>query len=430
MKQPNDPVAERAVLGLLLSDASLIAQAANELTADDFSIPAHCTIFKEIVNGFEKGEPADVVSIVERLQNHNELERAGGAAYLSSLCDSAGLLCNFFHYLKIIREKSMHRKAIRTAKQIYEESVHRPVEDIYDFLDKAEKMFFDLGKRRNGCAPKPSALLIDRLVDYLENHGLDQDVVKTGFEKLDGLIRGFAPGNLILLAGRPSMGKTSFALNLAFHMAVKQKKRVLFFSLEMTSDEIIRRMVSMESGKDFYSLGRAFVSNNDWGKIVPAASSIRQADFLVSDAAIMTANAIRSEARHALAQAKNSGVVIIDYLQLIDTPQRDRRDEEIASISRSLKATAREINAPVIALSQLNRQVDMREDKTPRLSDLRDSGALEQDADIVLFIHRPELGQKDGDRSLTVITVGKHRNGPVGQVNFKFDEKTCKFTEV
>jgi replicative DNA helicase len=428
---PQNLDAEQAVLGAILIENEALHQVVEILDASDFYRDAHRKIFSGIINLYEKNEPSDLITVTDILTRKKHLEDAGGPAYLASLVDNIPTAANVIHYAKIVREKSILRKTINTATEIISRG-YESNGDIHELLDFAESSIFGISEYqvRPSFYPlreviKSSFVTIEKLY---ERHELVTGV-PSGFEDLDRLTSGFQPSDLIIIAGRPSMGKTSFALNIAQHAAVEQKVPVAIFSLEMSKEQIAIRMLCSEGHIDSHKLRGGFLSEGDWPNLTRAAGILSEAPILVDDTAGISVLEMRAKARR-LRKDQKLGLIVVDYLQLMrERGWSESREQEISMISRSLKALAKELTIPVIALSQLNRRVEERQNKRPQLADLRESGAIEQDADVIIFIYRDEVYNKDEspDKGMAEIIIGKQRNGPIDVVKLAFLEKFTKF---
>jgi len=401
------------------------------ITQEDFYREAHRKIFLGMMELFNKNEPVDLITLTEVLKKRNHLEDVGGAAYLASLVDNITTASNISYYAKIVREKSVIRKLITTATEIvtsgYEDS-----KDVKDLLDEAEKSIFEITGRQIKSSfldlksvLKESMKTIERLYERKEF----VTGVPTGFGEFDRLTAGLQPSDLIVVAGRPSMGKTAFCLNIAQYAAIEANIPVAIFSLEMSKEQIALRMICSEGRVDAHRLRRGFLDKEDWKKLITAIDVLSQAPIFIDDTPALTALEMRAKARRLKAE-HNLGLLIVDYLQLMrGRGSSDNREQEISDISRSLKALAKELNLPIVALSQLNRRVEDRPNKRPQLADLRESGAIEQDADVIAFIYREELyNRSDEDvKGIAEILVGKQRNGPTGDIKLTFVDKYTRF---
>jgi replicative DNA helicase len=402
------------------------------LAPADFYRTAHQKIYTAIIDLFDKTEPIDLVTLTNRLKEKGQLEEIGGASYLSRLVDTVPLAVNAPHYAKIVHDKASLRRLIEKANAIVKRCFKEEgkADEVIDF---AESAIFEITENKSQQAFYPISKIIPGNIDSLEELQGNRSLVTgvpTGFSQLDNLTSGFQNSDLIILAARPSMGKTALALNIARHAAVDAGIPVAIFSLEMSKEQLSLRMLCSEARMDSSRLRGGFISMEDWGRLTDAASVLTQSPIFIDDSASLTAMDIRAKARR-LKMDKNIGLIVIDYLQLMQgRAGAERRDLEISEISRALKALAKELQLPVLALSQLNRMLEQRTDKRPRLSDLRESGALEQDADVVAFIYRDEVYNKEEDnpnRGIAEILLSKQRNGPTGDVYLAFLNAFTRF---
>ncbi len=427
--------AEMACLGSMLMDSETVAEGIEKLNVKDFYKEAHRKIFSAIVSLFDKGQPIDLVTITAYLRDRNQLDSIGGAEYLTAIMDSVPTSANFSHYYEIVIDKSVLRKLINAANQIIASSLQTgDVESISEILDRAEQAIFEITSRkiqsdfvRVGDMMKDVVGTIDELYKRKEHI----TGIPTGLHDLDLLTSGFQPSDFIVIAARPTMGKTSLALNIAEYATIKKNIPVGFFSLEMSKEQIIYRILGSLAGVNVQHISTGYLSKADWPKLVNAASEVSEAPFYIDDTAGSSIMDLRAKARRAVSKY-GIKMIIIDYLQLMTTSsiKYENRQTEIAAISRSLKSLARELHIPVLALSQLSRKVESRENKKPVLSDLRESGAIEQDADMVIFIHHPskkEDEEEEGQAVKCSLIIAKHRNGPVGERNFYFYKDITKF---
>jgi replicative DNA helicase len=429
---PQHIEAEESIISAILIDNNMLLDVIEILAPEDFYRTAHQKIYTAIINLFDKTEPIDLVTLTNRLKEKGQLEEIGGASYLSRLVDTVPLAVNAPHYAKIVHDKASLRRLIEKANAIVKRCFKEEgkADEVIDF---AESAIFEITENKSQQAFYPISKIIPGNIDALEELQGNRSLVTgvpTGFSQLDNLTSGFQNSDLIILAARPSMGKTALALNIARHAAVDAGIPVAIFSLEMSKEQLSLRMLCSEARMDSSRLRGGFISMEDWGRLTDAASILTQSPIFIDDSASLTAMDIRAKARR-LKMDKNIGLIVIDYLQLMQgRAGAERRDLEISEISRSLKALAKELKLPVLALSQLNRMLEQRTDKRPRLSDLRESGALEQDADVVAFIYRDEVYNKEEDnprRGTAEILLSKQRNGPTGDVNLTFLHSFTRF---
>ncbi len=431
---PQNTDSEQAVLGSILIDRDAIIEIADFLTADDFYRQAHGQIYAAMLHLFEHREPIDVVTVAEALERAGELEAVGGAAYLSQLGNDTPTAVHVAQYARIVERKAILRRLIGAAGRIaaigYEDG-----SDIQESIDRSEAELFAVSQRRASEGFSPLRTLLqnayDRL-DELHTHRGEISGVASGFADLDQLTTGFQPSDLIVLAARPSVGKTSLALNIAEHAAVNGGKTVGVFSLEMSKEQLVLRLLSSVAAIDSQRLRTGFLEELDFARIAPAMNDLSQAPIFIDDTPNITTMELRTKARRLKAES-GMDLLIVDYLQLMQgsaTGRDANRVQEVSEISRGLKALARELRVPVIALSQLSRQPEMRESNEPRLSDLRESGSIEQDADLVLFLWRDKANQGDDpnvEGEVINLRLSKHRNGPTGQVKLWFRKSQTRF---
>jgi len=429
---PQSLEAEESILSAILIDNDTLIEVLEILSPEDFYRSAHQKIFAAIAELFARNEPADLVTLTNILREQDRLEEIGGATYLANLVDTVPLAVNAQHYAKIVHDKACLRRLIEKsnaiARQCFEDRGN--VDNVIDF---AESSIFEISENKIKPSFYPIGKIIESNIDALEERQGNRSLVTgvaTGFTKIDELTAGFQKSDLIILAGRPGMGKTALALNIAKNAAVDANIPVAIFSLEMSKEQLCMRMLSSEARIDSSRLRSGFISQDDWIKITDAAGVLTHAPIFIDDSPNITAFEIRTKSRR-LKMENDVGLVIIDYIQLMRGPvSAERRDLEISEISRSLKALAKELDIPVVALSQLNRKLEERSDKRPQLADLRESGALEQDADIVAFIYRDELYNKDENnpnKGKAEIILAKQRNGPTGFAILTFLDTYTRF---
>ena len=425
---PHNAEAEQAVLAGLLMRPQIMHSIADILMPADFYLPAHTVIFRAFLELYSRGAPIDPVTVAEQLRAMNALEEVGGSVYLSDLSQAVVSGANAEYYAGIVSEKAIQRNLIDVCSGIigncYDHS--RQVDEL---LDESEQAVFAVSRRTARRDFSPTRELLDKVFDNLSKLADAHDVVTgvtTGYQRLDALTAGLQPSDLVIVAARPSMGKTAFALCMALHAAVKQETPVAIFSLEMSKEQLMQRMLAMWGKVDLSRLRRpSQLTDDDWQRLYTAADVTSRAPIFIDDTPALSTLELRARSRRLKAE-KGLGLVVVDYLQLMRTSRRtDSRELEISDISRSLKGLAKELNIPVVALSQLNRKVEERGDKRPMLSDLRESGAIEQDADVIMFIYREDVYkyQKPSERpqqGLAEIIIGKQRNGPVGAVDLMY----------
>jgi len=429
---PHSLEAEQSVLGAILLDSDAIQRVIDIIEPDDFYRDAHKIIYLACLDLEAAAQPIDLVTLAEALRRENNLEKAGGAVYLTSLANTVPTAANVEHYARIIADKALLRHLIRVATIVaqkgFEEGQRAP-----ELLDEAEAMIFALSNKGRKEGFTPLAELIWSSLEVMEDRAKNDRVESAlpTFQDLDRLLLGLHPGELIICAARPGMGKTSFCLNIATSVATKSKKPVAFFSLEMAKEQIAGRVLSSEAMVDQQSMQSGQLTAEDWEKLTLAASKLAGAAVYIDDTPAINPLELRAKSRRLKAE-HDLGLVVVDYLQLMQSHRRvENRQQEIAEISRALKSLARELEVPVLALSQLSRAVEQTHDKRPNLSHLRESGALEQDSDVVMFIHRPEYYDPETEKKgLAEIIVAKHRNGPVGTVEMVFLPQFTKFVNL
>ncbi len=427
---PHDLEAERSVLGAVLIDNDALARVLEFLQTDDFYREAHRRIFAGMIALFERNEPCDIVTLHDQLAKQSALEATGGPTYLAELSLSVPTAANVHYYAKIVRERSMARRLISTATDIatcgYEGSTEVSV-----LLDEAESKIFEISESRVKQTYAELKQVIKQTFKTIEMLYERKELVTgvpSGFHDLDRMTSGLQKSELVVLAARPSMGKTALALNIAAHAAIHAKIPTAVFSLEMSKEQLALRLLCSEAKVDMSRLRGGFLGELDWPKLTRAAGALSQAPIFIDDSAAITVLEMRAKARR-LARDKGLGLIIVDYLQLArGSGYSQSREQEISEISRGLKALAKELNIPVVALSQLNRSLEQRPNKRPQLSDLRESGAIEQDADLILFIYRDEVYNKDSEKKgIAELIVGKQRNGPIGSVDAAFISNYTRF---
>jgi replicative DNA helicase len=414
---------ERAILGGLLVDNAALAKCAGLLEPADFYAERHRTLYAAMLDLFERNRPVDWITLNEVLIREGKLERVGGPEYLADLADAVPTAANVLHYVRVVRDKALLRRAIGAGREIVTRA-HEDPEDVGEFLDEAERLIFRLAESKVETAYQrldrllsPAMAQVERLYERKEAI----TGVPSGFPDLDQLTAGFQPSDLVIVAGRPSMGKTALAMNMGMHASLEGVPTVVF-SLEMSNAQLVLRLLCSKAKVDLRALRTGYLRQSDFPKLTAAAGLLADAPLFLDDTPAITALALRAKARR-LKKEHGLGLIVVDYLQLMRGSRTDSREQEISEISRSLKALAKELDVPVIALSQLNRKVEERSDRRPQLSDLRESGAIEQDADVIIFIYRDEVYNKSPDnpkRGEAEIIVGKQRNGPVGAVKLHF----------
>ncbi len=430
---PQNIEAEQAVLGAIFLVPASLTLASELLIPDDFYRAAHQKIYNAMLELSDKGEPVDIVTVTSELADANLLEEVGGVSYLSDLANSAPTAANIEYYGKIVEEKSILRRLIRTATTIAQDGYSRE-DEVEVLLNEAEKTIMEVAQRKNAGAFQNIKDVLVQTYDNIETlHDRVGDVtgIPTGFIELDKMTAGFQRNDLIIVAARPSVGKTAFALNIAQNVATKTDENVAIFSLEMGADQLVMRMLCAEGNIDAQRLRTGSLTPEDWGKLTMAMGSLSDSGIYIDDTPGIRVSEIRAKCRR-LKQESGLGMVLIDYLQLIQGSGRsDNRQQEVSEISRTLKELARELKVPVIALSQLSRGVEQRQDKRPMMSDIRESGSIEQDADIVAFLYRDDYYDKESEnKNIIEIIIAKQRNGPVGTVSLAFVKEYNKFVNL
>jgi replicative DNA helicase len=428
---PQNLEAETSVLGGVLLDNEALNRVLEVIKEGDFYRESHRKIFSAILDLYERSEPVDLITLAEALRKREGLEEVGGIEYLNSLVNSIPTAANITYYAKIVKEKATLRKLVNRATEIVSQ-VYGHSGDVDDFLDQAERSIFEISEDRVRPSFFPIKDIIKSSFKTIERLYEKRQLitgVPTGFAKLDELTSGLQASDLIIVAGRPSMGKTAFALNITAHAAIEAEVPSAIFSLEMAKEQLALRMLCSDAKVDAHRLRGGFLSESDWPKLTRAAGSLSEAPIFIDDTPGLTALEMRAKTRRLKAE-HNLGLVVVDYLQLMrGRANSDTREQEISDISRSLKALAKELNLPVIALSQLNRRVEERGDRRPQLADLRESGAIEQDADVIIFLYRDEVYNKSEDnpnKGKAEIIIGKQRNGPTDKFELAFlDKFTC-----
>lgn len=429
---PHNLPAEEAVLGALLIDQEAIAGIAPFLKPEDFYSERHRLIYRACLALYERRQPGDIVTVADELARTGHLEAVGGAAYLAYLANAVPTAVHVESYARIVERCAIMRRLIEAAGKIAAIGYENP-DDVDAALDRAEQYLFQVSQRRvsRDFVPLYAALqeYFDK-IDYLHQHKGAVTGVPTGFHDLDQLTGGLQPSDLIVVAGRPSVGKTGFVLSIARHAAVRHHLPVAIFSLEMSVEQLVQRLLCSEANVDAERLRTGFIDEYEWRRISEAFGVLAQAPIFIDDTANISIMEMRLKARRLMAE-QDLKLIIVDYLQLMQGRGLENRVQEVSEISRGLKALARELNVPVIALSQLSRAVEARQDHRPVLSDLRESGSIEQDADIVMFIHREEIYNPNTERkNIADIIIAKHRNGPTGQIPLRFFPSQIRFADL
>ena len=418
---PHSQEAEQSVIGSMIMDREAILIASEMLTGEDFYQRQFGIVFEAMVELFNQNEPVDLVTLQDRLRAKEVPEEISSMEFIRDILEKLPTSTNVKYYAKIVAEKSTLRKLIRVNDEI-SNLCYGGVESLEEVLEQTEKKVFDLVQRRNAGEFVPIKQVVLNAIQKIEIASRTRGNVTgiaTGFKDLDYQTSGFQPSDLILIAARPSMGKTAFVLNIAQYMAFHNNETVAIFSLEMSKEQLVNRLLSMESGVDAQKLRNGNLTDNDWERLVEGAEGVARSNLIIDDTPSISLSELRSKCRKYKLE-HHLGVVMIDYLQLMTGGGRssESRQQEVSDISRGLKSLARELNVPVVALSQLSRAVEQRPDHRPMLSDLRDSGAIEQDADMVMFLYRDAYYNKDSEmKNLAEVIVAKQRNGPIGTIN-------------
>ncbi|MGE7765333.1 replicative DNA helicase [Peribacillus sp. NPDC096540] len=431
---PQNIEAEQAVLGAIFLEPSSLTVTSEVLIPEDFYRSSHQKIFNVMIKLNDEGKAVDLITVTEELAAAKNLEEVGGVSYLSELAGSVPTAANIEYYARIVEEKSLLRRLIRTATNIAQEGYSRE-DEVEELLGEAEKTIMEVAQRKNSGSFQNIKDVLVRTYDNIEvltTRKGDVTGIPTGFAELDRMTAGFQRNDLIIVGARPSVGKTAFALNIAQNVATKTEENVAIFSLEMGSEQLVMRMLCAEGNINAQNLRTGSLTDEDWRKLTMAMGSLSNAGIYIDDTPGVRIGEIRSKCRR-LKQEHGLGMILIDYLQLIQGDGRsgDNRQQEVSEISRSLKALARELEVPVIALSQLSRGVEQRQDKRPMMSDIRESGSIEQDADIVAFLYRDDYYDKESEnKNIIEIIIAKQRNGPVGTVSLAFVKEYNKFVNL
>lgn len=438
---PFDEASENGVIGAILANSSLFESASERLNGDEFINPALRTVFKSMGEVVDAKENLDLITLTSRLQDANKLQTVGGVTFLSNLSSAVGYLSSVDHYIRRIKEMHRKRQAIEYAADLLDKSVHD--QDVNEFASQAEKYAAKIREQDKPATTfKPIKKVLLNVWDQSEERYKNRHESKgitgipTGFTDLDKMTKGLQRSDLIILAARPSVGKTAFALNVAQKVGVAANEVVAIFSLEMGAEQLVTRMMSTEGHIDAEKMKTGFFEGEDWEKMSGAMSSLAQARIFIEDTPTVTVHDIRAKCRELVKQHGSLGLIVIDYLQLISGQSgkgggKGNRQEEVSEISRELKQIARDLNVPIIALSQLSRGVEQRQDKRPMMSDLRESGSIEQDADIVAFLYRDDYYDKESTKkNIVEMIIAKHRNGPLGTVELAFLKQFGKFANL
>lgn len=431
---PNDVEAEQAIIGSMLTDRDAVISAVEVLKEEDFYREDNKSIYRAILNLYNKSEPIDIITVKSELESMGKFDQIGGLEYLAELPEKVPTTANAMKYIKIVEEKSTLRQLIKTANEIIELG-YNPTEDVEDIMEGAEKKIFNVMQEKNQKGYEPiKDVLVESFTKLEELYNRKQHItgVPSGFIELDYRTAGFHGSELILIAARPAMGKTAFALNIATNAAVRANVPVAVFSLEMSKEQLVNRILCSEAMVDSNKVRTGKLEEDDWTKLAGAIGPLSEAEVYIDDTPGINITEIRAKCRK-LKIEKNIGMVVIDYLQLIQGSNKrsGSREQEISEISRSLKILAKELDVPVIALSQLSRAAEQRPDHRPMLSDLRESGAIEQDADIVMFLYRDDYYNEDSEKKgIAEVIMAKHRGGSTGTVELLWLGSYTKFVNI
>jgi replicative DNA helicase len=435
---PHSVEAEQSVLGGLLLEASALDKISDLMTADDFYRQEHRLIFSQIVRLSELAKPVDVITVAEALEIAGELDKVGGLPYLGGLAQNVPSAANIRRYGEIVRERSIMRKLAEVGSDIASSAYNPTGRDAAQLLDEAESKVFEIAeagsKGKQGFVSMPPLLsqVVERIETlYARDNPSDITGTATGFTDLDRMTSGLQPGDLVIVAGRPSMGKTALAINIAENVAMDSKLPVAIFSMEMGASQLAMRMLGSVGKLNQHDLRTGRLQDDDWGRLTHALGKLNDAPIHIDESAALSALDLRARSRRLHRQNNGLGLIVVDYLQLMSSSAgkaSENRATEISEMSRSLKALAKELHVPVMALSQLNRSLEQRPNKRPVMSDLRESGAIEQDADLILFIYRDEVYNSDSpDKGKAEIIIGKQRNGPIGKIELAFRGEYTRF---
>jgi replicative DNA helicase len=435
---PHSIEAEQSLLGALLLDNQAFDRVADLVTGEDFYRDDHRRLWRHIARLIEASKPADVVTVSESVEASEDKDKTGGPAYLGALAQNTPSALNIRRYAELVRERAVQRRLAQVATGIAEEALNPGGKEVGQLLDEAESRIFQIaesGARRDQglLEIKPVLARVFERIDHLYHRENQSDVtgVPTGYTRIDQMTSGLQPGDLVVIAARPSMGKTALALNIAEHVAVDNGLPVAVFSMEMSSTQLAMRMLGSIARVDQHKMRTGRLNDKEWGDLSDAMAKLHETPLFIDEGGALTALEVRARARRLKRQYSKLGLIVIDYLQLMSaTSQGENRATEISEISRSLKAMAKELDVPVVALSQLNRAVDQRPDRRPVMSDLRESGAIEQDADVIMFIYREVVYKPDlpeDQRGLAEVIIGKQRNGPIGTIKLTFLGQHTRF---
>lgn len=433
---PQNTDAEASLLGAILIDTDALIKIADKIDAEDFYDQKHAFIYEAVIKLYENHSPIDVLTLADQLKMSNRLSDVGGSSYLAELTNFVPTSAHVEQYAEIVAQKSMRRRLIKAAQDIAGMGFNE-TNVLQELIEDAETRLFEVSQRHIKQDITSLETILSESFDRLDELHRDKGRLRgvpTGFKDMDNMLAGLQPSDLFILAARPSMGKTALALNLAHNVAIQANKPVLVFSLEMSKEQLVDRMLAMESGVDAWALRTGNLTDSDFEKIGRAMGTLSEAQIYIDDSPSITVSELRTKARRE-AHVRDLGLIVVDYLQLMSGGGRygseGNRVQEISEISRGLKSVARELNVPLLALSQLSRSVESRSPQIPQLSDLRESGSIEQDADVVAFIYREDYYNPETDRhNITDIFIRKHRNGPTGAIELYFDKEKQRFRSI
>ncbi|HEY8805552.1 MAG TPA: replicative DNA helicase [Clostridium sp.] len=429
---PYNLEAEQSVIGSMLIDKTAISRVVEVLKGDDFYRDSHKVIFNAIFDLYQKDTPIDMITLLEHLRSAEKLDSSGGVTYISEISNSVPSTANLSSYIKIVDDKSILRKLIRASTEIMENCYNKQ-DDVEAVMDLAEQKVFNISEKKNSGDFEPMNTVLERgflEIERIFNNKGETTGISSGFPELDDKTAGFQKGDMILIAARPSMGKTTFALNLAEYAALRQGKSVAVFSLEMSKEQLSYKLLCSEANVDMSKLRHGDLEDRDWENIAKASGPLAAAKIFIDDTAGTSVMDMRSKCRK-LKMEHGIDMIVIDYLQLMTGSNSESRQQEVSEISRSIKALAKEMQCPVIALSQLSRAPEQRTDHRPMLSDLRESGSIEQDADLVMFLYRDEYyNEETEDKNVAELIIAKQRNGPVGTVKLAWIGQFSKFARL
>ncbi len=429
---PNNLEAEQAILGGLMVDPYAWDSVASVISDADFYKAAHRKIYNAIQTLYAKNQPVDIITVSNWLRDQHELEAVGGASYLAEIMNQTPSAAHIGVYAKIVKEKSVLRNLIHVSSEIIEKSFTESYDNVESFLDEVESRVFNISEKKQTTGLVGAAELIKVSIDKLTQlsaSSAETTGVAAGFKQLDKMTSGFQPGELIIIAARPSMGKTAFSLNIVQHAALRENKSVAYFSIEMAKEQMMMRLLASEARVNLSDLRTGHVNDSAWPRLIDKASKMAEARIFIDDTSGISPFEIRAKARRLKAQ-HGLDMIIIDYLQLMDLKQKvESRERAVSEISRNLKGIAKELSVPVIALAQLNRGVEGRSDRRPMLSDLRESGSIEQDADVIMMLFREDYYDRDNPevKGVSEVIVGKQRNGPTGTVRLRWESHIGRF---